>query len=58
MTNHRLDGPDLGVCNLKILDNFFGPNPIQNELFRILWEYTNILGSVYLAGISFILKVC
>ena len=43
MTNHRLDGPDLGVCNLKILDNFFGSNPIQNELFRILWEYTNIL---------------
>ena len=45
MTKHRLDGTDLGVCNLKILDNFFGPNPIQNELFRILWEYTNILGS-------------
>ena len=45
MTKHRLDGTDLGVCNLKILDKFFEPNTIQNELFRILWEYTNILGS-------------
>ena len=54
---HRLDGRDLGVCNLKILDNFFGPNPIQNKLFRILWEYVHKYTRVYLAGSSFIL-VC
>ena len=56
MTNHRLNGPDLGVCNLKILDNFFGPNPAYKMIYFEFFE--NTLGSVYLAGLSFIPKVC